>query len=298
MSRLELASSDMRAGRFASALAHLRRMAATGPDDDDPAREAALAEVLYLTGDSLQAKGSATAAMQVSTCTKASRVRCLTVLGSVAWEAGDLAQSVKSFQKAKTLAKSLGDIERFCWIQLELVAKLADVSGPNAVVTLLEDCRTAVGLVGHPQLGARLHLSLAQVEGKRGLLEQAGFHLRAAESLLTASTNPWLEGLLFLNSSAVQLVMSPDRAGACQRAPSARMCQLFRPFAHQDRCPWQPGISDDARGQLRRGRRHLLRGSWPPARDAHNCRYPVGSPGNPRTDHVGSRRPSRVRTGA
>ena len=223
MSQLELASADMRAGRFASALAHLRRTAVTGPGHDDPAREAALAESLYLTGDSRQAKSSATAALQLSTCTKASRVRCLTVLGSVAWEAGDLPLSVRCFQKAKTLSKALGDVERFCWIQLELVAKLADVSGPNAVVTLLEDCRTEVGLVGHPELGARLHLSLAQVEGKRGLLEQAGFHLRAAESLLAASANPWLEGLLFLNSSAIQLVMS-QTAQALASARRARAC--------------------------------------------------------------------------
>ena len=63
MSQLELASADMRAGRFASALAHLRRLAVTGPGHDDPVRDAALAEALYLTGDSRQANTSATAAL-------------------------------------------------------------------------------------------------------------------------------------------------------------------------------------------------------------------------------------------
>ena len=134
-----------------------------------------------------------------------------------------MVQSVRCLQKAKTLAKSHGDVELFCWMQLELGAKLADVSGPNAVVTLLEDCRTEVGLVGHPELGARLHLSLAQVEGKRGLLEQAGFHLRAAESLLAASANPWLEGLLFLSASTVQALMS-QTAQALASARRAREC--------------------------------------------------------------------------
>ena len=76
-------------------------------------------------------------------------------------------------------------------------------TSPASVTAALRECETCVANLGHLHLRTRLHITTAQIEGKRGHLRQAEEHLDIAEGLLLVAPNAWLEGLMRLNSSTV-----------------------------------------------------------------------------------------------
>ena len=102
---------------------------------------------------------------------------------------------LRTFQRAQSVAQRAHDSRQVCRIQLDMIANLSDLSGPESVAGALRECQTSVANLGHPHLKARLHIAIAQVEGKRGHLRQAEEHLRIAKGVLLAAPNLWLEGL-------------------------------------------------------------------------------------------------------
>ena len=193
----------MSSGLFLGALAALaeHRSARAAPVHLE--EEITLAEALLLTGDSKGAAKLAKRLQHSSRGTPAIGARCLSVLALAAFERGRVGESLRTFQRAHRMAQESADRELVCRIRLDFMANLSDISGPGAVATVLGECEKDIAGLGNPDLQARFHITVAQIEGKRGLLESAELHLRTAKTVLSSVPNVWLSGLLHLNSSTV-----------------------------------------------------------------------------------------------
>ncbi len=138
----------------------------------------------------------------------------------ISFEKGEIAGSLRQFRQAEEIAKESQDLELVCRIRLDLIANLADLRGPEATATALKECESRVATTASTHLRARLSLMVAQLEGKRGLLDEAESHLRVAESYLAAQPNIWLEGLLGLNWSTIQTLSIARGQAEAERALS------------------------------------------------------------------------------
>ncbi len=223
MESLERAETEISRGRFQTALQHLAGTKLPRNPQHRLAHNIATADALQLTGDNEKATQLARAGLRSAGRTPASDARCLNVIALAAFEKGQLKQSLSFFQRARSAAETGHDLQQTCRILLDLLANLADSLSPDAVAAILSDCKRAVANVGHPHLEARLSLVAAEIEGKRGFLDLATSHLRAAELLLSSSPNSWLEGLLYLNGSTVH-ALNADSATGLQLARQALEC--------------------------------------------------------------------------
>jgi DNA-binding NtrC family response regulator len=69
-----------------------------------------------------------------------------------------------------------------------------EIDGPEAAVAALSDIRRRVVAQANPAILAALHLCVAELESKRGLLSSAARHIEAGRTLLRNHGNIWLEG--------------------------------------------------------------------------------------------------------
>ena len=129
------------------------------------------------------------------------RARYHFVLGNICRERGDSAKAVEHLQIASTSASS--DLELFCWLQLRLMATVADLTGYHTALVRLEQVRRSLTRLGDARLFAALHLWLVEVESTRGNLESARRHLKTANAMLAQIDDVWLRGYLAINSSVV-----------------------------------------------------------------------------------------------
>src|SRR5262249_52294919 len=84
-------------------------------------------------------------------------------------------------------------LEQACWAQMRLLSLVADREGPESVSGLMTAVRRDVTRLGVPGVTAALHLVVAELGAKRGLVTNAAHHLRTAERIIAASPNAWLE---------------------------------------------------------------------------------------------------------
>ena len=105
------------------------------------------------------------------------------------------------------------DVELSTRIHLDLITNLSSVGGPESIASSVRDCEANVTSIGRPDLQARFHIALAQIEGQRGLFKEADAHLRVAEELLAVAPNLWLQGLLYLNSSTLHALRMASTEG-------------------------------------------------------------------------------------
>ena len=197
------ARAEILAGRFTSALAILTKKRDPSEVALSLNGEIAVAEALQLTGKTGEAVERAERGIQAKDRTDVTDAQCLSILALAAFEKGDVGKSLKTFQRAQRVAQRAQDWRQVCRIQLDMIANLSDLGGPESVAGALRECQTNVANLGHPHLKARLHVTIAQVEGKRGHLQQAEEHLKVAQGVLLAAPNVWLEGLIRLNSSTI-----------------------------------------------------------------------------------------------
>ncbi len=202
-SSVDHARAEILAGRFASALTALAERQLSSGTAPSLTDEIAVAEVLQLTGKLREAVERAEQGLQAKDRTDVTDAKCLSILALAAFERGAVGESLRTFQRAQSVAQRAHDSRQVCRIQLDMIANLSDLGGPESVAGALRECQTSVANLGHPHLKARLHIAIAQVEGKRGHLRQAEEHLRIAKGVLLAAPNLWLEGLVQLNSSTV-----------------------------------------------------------------------------------------------
>ena len=200
---MDVARADMSSGRFLGALAALGEHRSRRVTSAHLAEEITLAEALLLTGNSKRAVKIAKKLHQSSQRTPDIEARGLSVMALAAFERGRVGESLRTFQRAHRIAQESGDLDLVCRIRLDSMANLSDISGPSAVTSILAECERDIASLGSPHLRARFHITVGQIEGKRGLLKQAELHLQTAKTFLSSSPNAWLSGLLHLNSSTV-----------------------------------------------------------------------------------------------
>lgn len=181
MTSLDKAEKEISVGRFQRALRHLTGSKAFQLPQEALAHNIAKADALQLTGNNGKAEQYARAGLRSPARSPATDARCLDVLALVAFESGQLKKSLNLFQKARAAAESAHDLAQVCRILLDIVANLADSLSSDTAAAKLNECKTLVARIGHTHLETRLHLVAAELEGKRGLLDAARSHLRAAE---------------------------------------------------------------------------------------------------------------------
>jgi DNA-binding NtrC family response regulator len=126
-------------------------------------------------------------------------------LGRLADQRGAFDAACVHLQRSVTLATDAGDLELASWSQLRLLVFMSD--GGDATSPLLAELRSRIIRGGSPHLIAGLHIAAAQVEGKRGHLESASRHCRAADGLLRGYDNLWLDAYNQGALAAVSLLL-------------------------------------------------------------------------------------------
>ena len=130
-SSVDHARAEILAGRFTSALtvlAEARSRSEAAPCLSD---EIAVAEALQLTGKTGEAVSRAQEGLQSRDRTDVTDARCLSILALAAFERGDIGRSLETFQKAQGVAQRAQDSRQVCRIQLDMIANLSDLGGPE-----------------------------------------------------------------------------------------------------------------------------------------------------------------------
>ncbi len=220
--RYEAALVETNRGHFARALKLLSPVDARSTTT--LFRESALAAELHQqTGNVTEASRLASQLVRSSHISGTISSRCLAVLGLCAFAAGKLRRSTELFQKAVRAGEEAGDPESTCHAMLCLLGRLAGVSVPGSLASLVSDTQSLVKTINNGSLTARLHLTLGRTEGGNGLLDEADRHFLAAKSLLASTPNAWLEGLYFVDTSTIAFLRS-DFANGIRLAEQALAC--------------------------------------------------------------------------
>ena len=138
---------------------------------------------------------------------------CEMTLGIIRNDLGEQHLAIGHFQRACALAKLAADHRQTCWSQLRLMLAVADSAGPNAVLPLLAEIRANCQRLGDPHVSAALHIFFAEMETKRGLLQNAKRHVSLGRRLLGEEPNYWLEARAENVLVAIAIMRSDVLAG-------------------------------------------------------------------------------------
>lgn len=198
-------------GAFSEALNALR--AERSLVDAEGRGQVLLAEMLERTGDPAEAGAVARRLLAGRGTTEDVRARCLTLLGTLSFEAGHVREAVSQLNQAVGIAAAAGASHEACWAKLRLFLALSHVSPPEAVGGLLTDLRRHVARIGDTGTTIALHLFVAEIESQRGIVETAQRHVKVGNALLDGYQNYWLEGLAAIDSLCLAYISSdPDLA--------------------------------------------------------------------------------------
>jgi transcriptional regulator with GAF, ATPase, and Fis domain/tetratricopeptide (TPR) repeat protein len=194
------ASLLMKRGRFAEALSSLQVETRVSQIGAHPGRSL-LADVLQRTGRNLDAEQVASRYLRITSAPPSAIARCHFVMGSICRERGDINGAISHLQTASHLVTS--DLELSCWIQLRLMAAVAELAGGPTAIARLGEVKRCLTRCGDPRPFAALHLWIAEIETTCGSLDSARRHLRIAHSLLAQIDDVWLHGYFAINSFGV-----------------------------------------------------------------------------------------------
>ena len=121
-------------------------------------------------------------------------------------EHGLFEEELQHLQKSIFYADRAGDLERTCWAQFLLASRLADRSGPDSVEALVTSLRNNATKLGEPKITAALHILVALIDGKRGLLEAALQHTQLAHRLLQSTPHLWVEAMGQINLMVISIL--------------------------------------------------------------------------------------------
>jgi tetratricopeptide (TPR) repeat protein len=201
-------------GRFGDAL---RALENAKPSVRSQARADVLrADLLERVGQSPQALALATTLLRSRRLTDSDRSDCQIVSGRVLFDEGDTEGGLAHFQRAALNAEQAGNLRSLFRAKLQLLAVVSDRSGPAAASSILADVRQIATKLGDPETTARLHMSVAQSEAKRGLLENAKRHIAITRSILRTSPNAYFEAYIGNLELAIAVLRSEfDFAKRC-----------------------------------------------------------------------------------
>jgi DNA-binding NtrC family response regulator/tetratricopeptide (TPR) repeat protein len=191
MASLETARALADSGCFAKALDDLNQ--ATIHPDSRLAADVLRSDLLERVGRMGHSRVMLGTVLRSRQLTDSQRSACEYVLSRLEWEKGDIESSISHVQRSIHLAKSGGDLERLCLSQLRLVSLTCDRSGPEAAAPLLAELRSNSMKLGDPQVTAALHITVGNMDGRRGLVQSGQRHTRLGQQLLSKRPNAWLE---------------------------------------------------------------------------------------------------------
>jgi len=206
---LDQAASFAREGQFRRALQTLNLQ--TGQRGN--ASEILRAELLERTGHHHQSGELLRKLERSKALSPIQQSACALVLARVERSIGNLETSRTFLQRAISWAVSAQDLESLCLSQLPLALLVADQSGPEAVAPLLAELRSAATKLGNPHISATLHLTVGELDAKRGLLVTARRHTELAQQILKGSPNLYLE-LWAENNLLGMSIVNADFEGA------------------------------------------------------------------------------------
>ena len=105
------------------------------------------------------------------------------------------------------------NFERAAWSNFRLLITLFDASGPEAVGPLIGQARSNAIRSGNPKLLAALHIHVAEMESKRGLLASAERQINLALKILEAVPNAWLLAMAEQNQANLACLKLDFQAG-------------------------------------------------------------------------------------
>jgi DNA-binding NtrC family response regulator/tetratricopeptide (TPR) repeat protein len=243
------------AGRFREALE-----AVSLSDDRRDSLVARLvrAELLAHSGDVVQSASIIDSISHLRNISEAERSHIEFVRALIEKEKGNFDAELHHLQKAISLAERAHDLERVCLGQLNLVALVADRSGPETVSALLSAARSNVIKLGNPSISAALHLVSGDLDGKRSLLATASRHNELARKLLQGMPHLWFEAWSQIGAVAILILQ-----GEFERA----LTQGALALATNLECGIRRGIRSSL-GNL--GHIHLMRGEFERALEYFN----------------------------
>jgi DNA-binding NtrC family response regulator/tetratricopeptide (TPR) repeat protein len=215
MNPIQEAKRLVRAGRFLDAHRALETGAVNRLDQTEA--EVLRAELLERLGQHASARTEAEALTRSRRLTAGQRSACNLVLALTDIAGGRFDSAVTYLQRAIGIAHTVNDYERISWAQIRLLIIVSEHAGPDAVVSLLAELRANVARTADPVLAAALHVFVAQMEAKRGLLSSARRHVRLALAMLEGAPNAWLEAMSAQIEIAIA-VMRSDFASALLHA--------------------------------------------------------------------------------
>ena len=178
-------------GQYPQALAALRADTAYASRDFEAS--VLLTETLERLGDIDQAAKKAQWLLDRRELTDNLRARCLSVLGMIALEAGDIERSRHDFERAVALAAQSKAPSEACWAKLKLL--VATAQGAQLADSIVSEVRRHVLRLGEIQTNIALHVFIAAIETQRGATVSAARHAHVASTLLGEDGNLWLKGL-------------------------------------------------------------------------------------------------------
>jgi DNA-binding NtrC family response regulator len=129
--------------------------------------------------------------------------RCHTVLGNCFRNSGELQQACEHYQKSVLFSERAQDPGLACWAHLKLMATTAEGRGGDLAFATVSAVRRRVAALGDPHATSALHIFLAEIETKRGFIDNAVRHIRIADAILGCHPNHWLQGLNAIAAFAV-----------------------------------------------------------------------------------------------
>src|SRR5262249_4740605 len=198
-----------RKGRFSEALNRLGRTVGSHDLDSEVLR----VHLLERTGSHTESRMRCERILKNRSLSPEGRSRCEISLGLMDWDAGFTDSSVTHFQRAVSFAGEAKNLEITCWAQLRLLRALAMGAQAQAVTALLAELRHNSLRLGDSTVAAAIHIILAELEGRRSLVENVRRHTLLGQRLLLETPNCWLECVAENNLVGVSLMSSDFHDG-------------------------------------------------------------------------------------
>jgi len=184
------------------------------------------ADLLEHVGQHAEASSLLERALKSNRLSAGERAVAERVLAYVQLENGDVEGSIVHLQSAAALAAHAGDLETLFAAQARLMLVVSERSGPGAATPLLAEIRQLATKLGDPHITAALHLYVAEMEAKRGLLRNAAKHTGIANSILATSPNLYLEAFAENLALALSILRSQFGQGRSHGLRAVELAEL------------------------------------------------------------------------
>ena len=239
-----------RAGRFVDAFRTLE-------GDALPTAEKLGADILKISllerlGHYSRSRFLAEKALRAKALTPVYQSDCRFVLGLIDWDEGRFDRALEQFQRARELARTAGDAERACWIQLRLMVVQCGRVSTAAAAPWISQTRHEVTRLGVPMASAALHVLVGEVAVRHGALETGRRHTLLGLKLLEATPNAWLRALAENCLVALAIIESDVETGLQHAMAASAAAELSGAMTVRRACLGNLGILHALQGALDR----------------------------------------------